>query len=212
MILRHSTNIIATEYNGDCITPKLTLINKKYTMKINLGAGHNQIDGFVSVDYDSKSNPDYCLNIETDDLPFEDSSVEAVVAHHILEHLGEGYFHVLQELYRVCKHGAIIDIRVPHPRHEAFFADPTHRRPITPMGLQLFSKKFNQHCREINAAASLLGEYFDVDFEILDWRYIPEDKYSNAFKDKPAEFIEEYISERNNIVKEFHIRLTVIKE
>lgn len=181
-------------------------------MKINIGSGYNNPNDYVTVDYDSNCNPDYCINIEKEPLPFQDNEVTAVLAHHILEHLGEGYFHVLQELYRVCKHGAIIDIRVPHPRHEAFLADPTHRRPITPMGLHLFSKKFNQHCRDIQAPSSLLGEYFDVDFEILDWQYIPEDKYLNAFKEQSTEFIEEYISERNNIVKEFHIRLTVVKE
>lgn len=181
-------------------------------MKLNLGSGPDKLEGYVSVDYDSKLNPDYCLDIEKEKLPFEDNTVTTVLAHHIFEHLGEGYFHVLQELYRVCEHGAILDIRVPHPRHDAFLADPTHRRPITPMGLQLFSKKFNAHCRKIKASASLLGEAFDVDFEILDWRYIPEDKYAQAFKDKPQEFIEEYIAERNNVIKEFHIRLTVVKE
>ena len=181
-------------------------------MKINLGSGPNKLDDYVSIDYDEKLNPDYCLDIEKENLPFDDSTVTAVLAHHILEHLGEGFFHVLQELYRVCEHNAIIDVRVPHPRHDAFLADPTHRRPITPMTFQLFSKKFNQYCRDVKAASSLLGEHFDVDFEILEWRYIPEDKYIQHFSDKSNEFIEEYIAERNNVIKEFHIRLSVIKE
>ena len=123
----------------------------------------------------------------------------------------EGYFHCLQELYRVCKDGATIDIRVPHPRHDAFLADPTHRRPITPLGLQLFSKKFNEHCRRTNAASSLLGEYFNVDFDILEWNYIPEERYREKLADKPKEYVEEYIDERNNVVSEIHIRLMVVK-
>jgi len=181
-------------------------------MKINIGAGNDKLEGFVSLDYDKKSNPDYCLNIEKDTFPFEDNTVEVVVAHHILEHLGDGYFHCLQELYRVCKHGAIIDVRVPHPRHDAFLADPTHRRPITPVGLQLFSKKFNQYCKEIDASSSLLGEYFEVDFEIVDWSYIPEDKYREKLEGMSKDYVEEYINERNNIVKEIHVKLVVNKE
>jgi len=181
-------------------------------MKLNLGAGYNKIEGFVSLDHDKNNNPDYCLNIETDRFPFDDSTIETVVAHHILEHLGEGYFHCLKELYRVCKHGAIIDIRVPHPRHDAFLADPTHRRPITPLGLQLFSKKFNEHCKKTNAASSQLGTYFNVDFDLLEWHYIPEENYKRFFADKSTEFIEEYINERNNIISEYHIKLAVIKE
>jgi ubiquinone/menaquinone biosynthesis C-methylase UbiE len=181
-------------------------------LKINIGSGHNNPEGFVSIDYDANSNPDYRLNIETDRLPFDDNTVELVLAHHILEHLGDGYFHALKELYRVCKHGAIIDIRVPHPRHDAFLADPTHRRPITPLGLQLFSKKFNEYCTKNGKAASTLGEYFGVDFDLVEWQYIPEEKYKIAFADKLNEYIEEYISERSNIIKEFHIKLAVIKE
>jgi len=181
-------------------------------MKINIGAGDTRIPDFINIDYDSSSNPDYALDVEKDRLPFEDNTVECVVAHHIFEHLGEGYFHCLQEIYRVCKHGAIIDIRVPHPRHDSFLADPTHRRPITPLGLQLFSKKFNEHCRKTNAASSRLGDYFNVDFDILEWNYIPEEKYRVLLADKSKEYVEEYIDERNNVVSEIYIKLMVVKE
>ena len=109
-------------------------------MKISIGAGDTIETDYIRIDYDSLTNPDYVLDLERDRLPFEDSTVEAVKAHHILEHLGEGFFHCLQELYRVCKHGARINIRVPHPRHDSFLADPTHRRPITAVTMQMFSK------------------------------------------------------------------------
>lgn len=181
-------------------------------MKINIGSGYNKIPDFISVDYDILSEPDYCFNIETDTFPFEDNTVDTVIAHHVLEHLGEGYFHCLQELYRVCKHGAFIDIRVPHPRHDSFLADPTHRRPITPMGLQLFSKKFNAVSKRNGYPSSTLGEYYNVDFDILEWHYIPDEKYKQKFLDKSKEFIEEYIKEHNNIITEFHIKLVVNKE
>jgi predicted SAM-dependent methyltransferase len=181
-------------------------------MKLNLGAGDVKLEGYVTVDYDINTNPDYQLDIEKDPLPFEDNSVETVVAHHILEHLGEGYFHVLQEIYRVCKHGAIVDIRVPHPRHDSFLADPTHRRPITVVGLQLFSKKFNQHCREEGYGSSRLGEYFNVDFEILSYNYVPDDSARVKFQNLSPEQIEDYANEHNNIVSEICVKLLVVKE
>lgn len=181
------------------------------SMKIIIGAGDTKIDGYVTVDYFSDCNPDYCLDVEKDVLPFDDNSVETVVAHHVLEHLGAGYFHCLQELYRVCKSGAIIDVRVPHPRHDSYLADPTHQRPITPLGLTLFSKKFNQQCRESQSPSSRLGDFFNVDFEIISWDYIPDDLYREAFAGKSADEVENYINEHNNIVQEIHIRLVVIK-
>ena len=84
-------------------------------MKIIIGAGDQRIDGFVTCDYDPKTKPDYTFNLETDTFPFEDSSVDIVIASHVLEHLGEGYFHCLKELYRICRDKAIIHVHVPHP-------------------------------------------------------------------------------------------------
>lgn len=181
-------------------------------MKINIGAGGTRLDGFVTCDYDPLENPDYLFNVETDVFPFEDNSVETVVAHHILEHLGAGYFNCLKELYRVCKHGATIDIRVPHHRHDYFYDDPTHRRPITVGGMLLFSKKHNKLCREQGAASSRLGDYFEVDFEILAWDYMPSAQYREKFNGLPREQVEEYIREHNNIVEELWMKLVVVKE
>jgi predicted SAM-dependent methyltransferase len=181
-------------------------------MKINIGAGSTKIEGFLTCDYDKLNNPDYCFNLETDTFPFANNSVEIVVAHHVLEHLSEGYFNCLKELYRVCKHGATIDIRVPHHRHDYFYDDPTHRRPITVGGLRLFSKKHNKLCKEQDAASSRLGDYFEVDFEILEWDYIPSQKYKEQFIGKPREEVETYLDQHNNIIEELWVKLVVIKE
>ena len=181
-------------------------------MKINLGGGDRRYEGFVNVDYDAHCNPEFQLDIEKEVWPFEDNSVDAVIAHHIMEHLGEGFFHVMKEMYRVCKHSTIIDIVVPHPRHWTFIADPTHRRPIIPEGLQLFSKKYNDLCKEQNSAASRLGYYFDVDFELMDSFNVPDSNYIPVFEGKQKVEVEQYMYEHNNIILEIHIKLLVIKE
>ena len=180
-------------------------------LKINLGAGGTRIDGFITLDYDPLEKPDHLVNLEKDKFPFEDNSVDTVIAHHIFEHLGEGYFHCLQEIYRVCEPQAIIDIRVPHHNHDFFKDDPTHRRPITPGGLLLFSQKYNKLCREQQAASSRLGDYFQVDFEILTVDKKPSHGYEKAFAGMLREEVEKYLHEHNNIVEELQIRLTVVK-
>jgi len=181
-------------------------------MKINIGSGSTKIEGFLTCDYDKLNNPDYCFNLETDTFPFANNSVEVVVAHHVLEHLGEGYFNCLKELYRVCKHGATIDVRVPHHRHDYFYDDPTHRRPITVGGLRLFSKKHNKLCKEQDAASSRLGDYFEVDFEILEWDYMPSKEFKDQFVGQPREEVEAYLKQHNNIIEELWVKLVVIKE
>lgn len=180
-------------------------------LKINIGAGGTRMDGYITLDYDKNENPDYVVDLEKDVLPFSDNSVEVVIAHHVLEHLGEGYFHCLKELYRVCCQGAVIDVRVPHFRHDFFHDDPTHRRPITPGGLQLFSKKYNQICREQHSASSRLGDYFNVDFEIHSIRQVLSRRYAEHVKGMAQSDLERLIAEHSNVVEEFHIQLKVVK-
>lgn len=181
-------------------------------MKLNIGGGDKRYEGFLNIDYDSHCNPDFLFNIEKDPWPFEDNSVDAIIAHHILEHLGEGYFHVMKEMYRVCKPNTLIDIVVPHHRHNHFHDDPTHRRPITVGGMWLFSKKYNDSCKKDNCAASRLGYYFDVDFEVVDTLEVPDPDYIKIFEGKLKTEVERYMHEHCNTIMEVHIKLAVIKD
>ena len=52
----------------------------------------------------------------------------------------------------------MIKIIVPHPRHDDFISDPTHVRPITILGLQLFDKDLNIKWEKNKAITHL---YFD---------------------------------------------------
>jgi len=180
-------------------------------MKINIGAGSTNYDGYVNCDYSDQYKPDYVFDLEKDIWPFEDNSVTHVIAYHVLEHLGEGYFHALKELYRVCAPGASIDIRVPHYNHHNFYHDATHRRPITPIGLNMFSKKYNHDCFLAKDASSRLGEYLDVDLELVSYSYIVDDYYKSLLLGKPNEIIEHYSYEKNNVIAEIWIRMMVIK-
>lgn len=185
-------------------------------MKINIGGGYKRYPDFLNIDYDKNANPDYVLDLEKDILPFDDSTVEEVKAHHILEHLGDGFFHCMKEIYRVCEDGAIVDIVVPHHRHEYFLNDPTHKRPITPDGLQLFSKKHNNYCISIEDGSSKLGNYFDVDFEVL-WvdynynpNYLPLIEEAKIDQNKKR-ILEQVLSECNNVIIETKVKLVVVK-
>ena len=179
--------------------------------KLNIGAGYKRIDGFINIDSDPNCKPDHILNIETDNLPFENNSVEEVICHHILEHLGDGFFHFIQELYRVCSDQAVIDVRVPHPRHDIFLIDPTHKRPIYPDTLAMFSKKRNKADMEASGCESTLGIMYDVDFEVIDIDYVLNPFYHKLFQTIPNEQCDFIVQSQNNVIQEIIMKLMVIK-
>lgn len=181
-------------------------------MKINLGSGYKRYPGFLNVDHDPLTEPDFLADLENLSLPIEESSVDYVIAHHVLEHIGPGFFSLMQELYRICENNAILEIKVPHHRSEIFFSDPSHVRPITLDTMHLFSKKFNKEHIELYNSSSGFGLKCNVDFEIVEYSFNPYPKWEERFKTMTNEEIEEVVMDYNNVFYETIIIMKVIKD
>lgn len=185
-------------------------------LKLHLGSGYKRFPGYLNVDLDQLTIPDYAFDL-TGPWPFDANIVSHVIAHHVMEHLGDpGFFYFLKELYRVCESGAIIDVVVPHHRHDCFLNDPTHRRPITIEGMKLFSKKHNDYCVAVGDGSSRLGHNYDVDFEITDFKYNIDPLYQPMLADMKSGSDEERqfqlaLRERNNMIVDVHFSMTVVK-
>jgi hypothetical protein len=184
------------------------------SLKLNLGSGQNPLADYLNVD--KFGTPDLKWDLEQFPWPWETSSVSDVVMNHVLEHLGREmnvYFGIVKELYRVCRDGGVIQIAVPHPRHDDFLNDPTHVRPITAASWDLFSKAKNREWRERHVSNTPLGEYLDVDFEIVDAVHVLDHVWwkkldSGAITDQQ---VGEYAKQLNNVVKEIRLKIKVIK-
>ena len=103
--------------------------------KYNLGCGNHYLFDWINIDRFPDAKPDIVMNLERFPWPIENDSADEVLLNHVLEHLGgssDTFLGVMQELYRICQPGTKIVIRVPDPRHDDFFGDPTHQRPIAP--------------------------------------------------------------------------------
>lgn len=79
-------------------------------MKLNLGAGLQQISGWMTVDFDERLGPDVVATIDA--LPFEDNSVEEIYASHCLEHVPYDS-PALSEWLRVLEPGGLCTVVVP---------------------------------------------------------------------------------------------------
>ena len=82
-------------------------------MKLHIGCGYIKKEGFINIDKSPDVNPDMIIDIEKE-LPFPDNSVDEIFSNRVLEHVRPEYWSfVLDEIYRVCKNGAIIELHLP---------------------------------------------------------------------------------------------------
>jgi SAM-dependent methyltransferase len=193
-------------------------------MKINIGSGFKRFEGYMNVDDDPLVSPDFIVDLNSGKLPFDDNSVDAVIAHHILEHIGPAFIPLMIDLYRVCKHGALIDIRVPHPMHDIYRNDPTHVRPIMVEGMRLFSKKYCQEHVKSMGSSNGMALKFGIDFEIVSYDYTYDPFYHDymaSYNQAKAEGKTtpqqdwDYVRlfrEANNVALETLMTLVVLKE
>jgi len=64
-------------------------------------------------------------------LPFKDNSADEIYAYHVLEH-AQDLVATMEEIWRVCKEGSLVYIRVPHASSPyVTWVDPNHRRGLT---------------------------------------------------------------------------------
>lgn len=175
---------------------------------LNLGSGGKKLPGYVNVDSNSEENPDVVCDLGTETWPWEDSSVDGAVCSHVLEHLPGGcFFHFLRELYRVCRAEAVVELYLPHPRHDIFLNDPTHCRAVTVGTMCMFSKEHWTTMRAKGIHLTPFWKYNKVDF-YLD----PDIKYSldpSVSPDDPELGVK--MQHLNNIVMEWKGRMTVRK-
>ena len=184
--------------------------------KLHLGCGGKKLDGWINVDIEASCSPDEIVDLEKFPWPWQDDSVDHILMSHVLEHLGERrdiYLQIIQELYRVCVDGALIEIHVPHPRHDHFLWDPTHVRAITAEGLLMFDKQTNLQWIQENAANTPLGIYLGVDFRIDKVNYQPDpviQKQLESGEISASEF-HSLLRTQNNICQQIDIDWRVVK-
>lgn len=93
---------------------------------LNLGCGLKHREGAVNLDRTPLTAPDVVHDLDRRPWPFPDNRFQRVFAFDVIEHL-ENVVATMEELHRICRDGARIEITVPHFSSANAFTDPTHR-------------------------------------------------------------------------------------
>ena len=180
-------------------------------MKINLGSGYKRIDGYLNLDHDPLTNPDYLVDVEHEQLPLATNSVSHIIAHHVLEHVGANFLNLIQDMYRVSEPDAEWDIKFPHFRSDLQHMDPTHKRSLTVDQFMLFSKSYNRyHIQQWNSSSGF-GLKLDVDIEVVKFKHNPLPHWEQKFQSMTQEEIDQVADRFNNVFFETHLIVRVVK-
>ena len=93
-------------------------------VKVDLGCGNAKPEGFIGVDCCQGDAVDIISDL-SQTFPFADNSVDWVRAYDCIEHLPDR-IHTMNEIWRICKDGALVDLLVPSTDGRGAFQDPTH--------------------------------------------------------------------------------------
>ncbi len=84
--------------------------------------------------------PDVLWDLNKFPYPFEDNTFDEILAYSILEHL-DNVVKAMEEIHRIAKPGALVDIAVPYWDGYGFATDPTHKTMFTEDTFEFFTGK-----------------------------------------------------------------------
>lgn len=99
---------------------------KNLPRKLVLGCGNKKPEGWLGVDINNTEEVDVIQDLDESDWKLLDNHFEEVIAENLFEHLSNPVV-FMEELSRICKDGAEIEIKGPHLSSNNWH-DPTHKR------------------------------------------------------------------------------------
>ncbi|MBX4212067.1 class I SAM-dependent methyltransferase [Candidatus Pacearchaeota archaeon] len=125
--------------------------------KLNLGCGTDIRPGYINLDSYKFKGVDKVWDINKTPLPFKDNTFKEVIISHVLEHVND-VVKTMEEVWRISKPGAVIDIGVPYFSSLNMVKDPTHKHFFAAATFDFFER-------------GKLGNYFDksskINFKII---------------------------------------------
>lgn len=102
--------------------------------KLDIACGQNKQEGFTGIDI--AGDADIVHNLNTYPWPIRANSVSEVFCSHYVEHIPhgssvkDGWWLFFDEVFRICKPGALLKFVHPYAKSDRAFWDPTHTRYI----------------------------------------------------------------------------------
>ena len=157
---------------------------------LELGCGFAKTAGAFGVDMIPNSQADLIHNLDVFPYPLADGEWDRIICRDVLEHV-EHFVQTMEEIWRLGKPGAKVEITGPFMSSVNYFSDPTHKRAFTSRSFDYFIPGRPAHRYNYSAARfDLVSCNYDIDqIEhrrglhrwLLDWANKNKEQYENRF-------------------------------
>ena len=135
--------------------------------KLNFGCGEEILEGFDNIDIQESPKIQKSFDFNEFPYPIKDNFYDYVFSKSVLEHLEEPNKVLNEELWRICKKNAIVEIIVPYYNNKSAFADIQHKHYFSDTSFIFFVNNVNKvdkikkfEIDELILVPTIVGRFF----------------------------------------------------
>jgi SAM-dependent methyltransferase len=102
---------------------------------LDVGCGSSKVPGSIGLDISPNTAADIVHDLDVFPYPIEDDSFDEILLQDVIEHVAEP-IRLFEELHRIARAGARIQLRTPHFSSVLAYGDPTHRHYYSTLAIR----------------------------------------------------------------------------
>jgi len=115
---------------------------------LDIGCGSKKYPGAVGVDISADTDADIVHDLDVFPYPIEDDAFDQILMQDVIEHVADP-IRVMEELHRIARPGASIQLRTPHYSSVLAYGDPTHRHYFAAVAIRSLAEPGFAHYTDV---------------------------------------------------------------
>jgi SAM-dependent methyltransferase len=115
---------------------------------LDIGCGSAKFPGAVGLDISANTDADVVHDLDVFPYPIEDGSFDQILMQDVIEHVAQP-IRVFEELHRIARPGARIQLRTPHFSSVLAYGDPTHRHYFSTVAIRSLGEPRFAHYTDV---------------------------------------------------------------
>jgi SAM-dependent methyltransferase len=115
---------------------------------LDIGCGSAKYPGAVGLDISADTDADVVHDLDVFPYPIEDGSFDQILMQDVIEHVAQP-IRVFEELHRIARPGARIQLRTPHYSSVLAYGDPTHRHYFSTVAIRSLGEPRFAHYTDV---------------------------------------------------------------